>query len=304
MTDEESSPWCLTQLLMVLLMNVNIKKLLITGFEDLGKYSKESISVIDRNLVRNHKLAKSFGWAVCHYDEKHGVKGTSSFLCEEFPQIPKVKFHQQHGWAERSDFARILAMLEKKDLDYEVMAWLDADVFIIDPEQFFDRGYEEGLHAPEEPWFNQKEIESIEKFKKVKQEQTNSVLISSGKKGNTMLALMLEIMKFLGEYGEIGKRPWAQFGPKMLTRLNYLDYTVINDGKGAQIREKITGVFPEIGLIMTNTISIDKYIEKYGLPQLFTNANIENCNFVNMTPSSVKDIGGIYEKLLAISNEK
>ncbi len=286
-------------------MSINEKKLLITGFEDLGKYSKESISVINRNLARNHKLAKSYGWTVCHYDENNGVKGTSSFLSEEFPQIPKVKFHQQHGWAERSDFARIFAMLEGKDLGYDVMAWLDADVFIIDPEQFFNRAYKEGLHAPEEPWFNQKEIKNFERFKKVKQEQANGVLVSSGEKGNAMLTLMLEIMKFLGEYGEIKKRPWAQFGPKMLTRLNYLDYTIINDGKGAQIREKITGVSPEIGLIMTNTISIDKYIEKYGLSQLFANANanIKNCNFVNMTPSSVKDISGIYEKLLAISNK-
>ena len=284
-------------------MNIDEKKLLITGFEDLGKYSKESISVISRNLARNHKLAKSFGWTICHYDENHGVKGTPSFLSEEFPQIPKVKFHQQHGWAERSDFARIFAMLEGKDLGYDVMAWLDADVFIIDPELFFNRAYKEGLHAPEEPWFNQKEIKDFERFKKVKQEQANGVLVSSGEKGIAMLTLMLEIMKFLGEYGEIEKRPWAQFGPKMLTRLNYLDYTIINDGKGAQIREKITSVSPEIGLIMTNTISIDKYIEKYGLSRLFANANIENCNFVNMTPSSVKDISGIYEKLLAISNK-
>ena len=285
-------------------MSFNKKKLLITGFEDLGKYSKESISIITKNLARNHQLAKLFGWTVCHYDENHGVKGTSSFLSEAFLQIPKVKFHHQHGWAERSDFARIFAMLEGTDLGYDVMAWLDADVFIIDPKQFFGRVYEEGLHAPEEPWFNQKEIDDFERFKKVKQEQANGVLVSSGGKGTAMLRLMLEIMKFLGEYGETEKRPWAQFGPKMLTRLNYLDYTIINDGKGAQIREKVTGVSSEIGLIMTNTISIDKYIEKYGLSQLFSNANIESCNFVNMTPSSVKDISGIYEKLLSKQNEK
>ena len=103
-------------------MSTKVKKLLITGFEDLGIYSKESLSVINRNLARNHKLAESFGWAVCHYDENHGVKGTTSFLSEEFPQIPKVKFHPQHGWAERSDFARILAMLEEKNSGYNVIA--------------------------------------------------------------------------------------------------------------------------------------------------------------------------------------
>jgi len=279
-------------------MGFSGKKLLITGFEDLGKYSKESISVINRNLDRNHQLAKSFGWTISHYDENRGVKGTPSFLSEVFPRIPKVKFHHEHGWAERSDFARIFAMLEGGDLGYDVVAWLDADVFIIDPKQFFDRDYQVGLHAPEEPWFNQKEINDFEAFKKVKQEQANGVFVSSGRKGNAMLGMMLEIMKILGEYGEIEKRPWAQFGPKMLTRLNYLDYTTINDGKGAQIREKVTSVSSEIGLIMTNTISINKYIEKYGLSQLFYKANIDNCNFVNMTPSSVKDISGIYEKLL------
>lgn len=284
-------------------MSCSSKKILITGFEDLGKYSKESISIIHKNISRNHALAKQFGWDVVHYDENRGVNGTESFLCENFPQIPAVQFNQQFGWAERSDFARIFAMMDANNSGYDVMAWLDADVFIINPELFFAQEFVEGLHAPKEPWFNQKIIESDEAFDQVKREQANGVLVSSGRKGRAMLNLSLEIMKFLGEFGDVDKRPWAQFGPKMLTRLNYLDYTIINDGKGAQVREKIASVSSEIGVLMTNTISINKYIENYGLLQLFRSADVLDCNFVNMTPSSVSDISGIYEKLIMLSKQ-
>lgn len=278
-----------------------MKKLLITGFEDMGKYSPSNIVVIKDNLARNHELATEYGWDIFHMNEACGVNGTSNFLSVIFPQATKLRFNDSMGWAERSDFARLFAMVEKFSEGYDIVAWLDADVFVLNPNGFFAKNYTEGLYAPLEPWFNQKQIEDFEVFDRVKKEPASGVLVSSGKKGCEMLRLIVEIARFVGMYDDVDKRPWAQFGPKMLTRMNNLDYTTINDGKGAQIREVVTGVNSSVGLLISNTISINKYLKNNGLNQLFVASESKDCDFVNMTPSSVKDISYIYDKLTSYS---
>jgi hypothetical protein len=283
------------------LVGTAMNKLLVTGFEDVGKYSHVNSDVIKANLARNHQLAAQYGWNVFHMNEACGINGTGNFLSSVFPLAEKIRFSDSMGWAERSDFARLFAMVEKFADGYDVVAWLDADVFVLDPKSFFEKKYAEGLYAPQEPWFNQKNIESFEAFDKVKQEPASGVLVSSGQKGCEMLRLIIEIGKFVGTYDDVDKRPWAQFGPKMLTRMNNLDYTTINDGKGAQIREVVTGVNPSVGLLISNTISINKYIKNHGLNQLFMACKAKDCDFVNMTPSSVKDISYIYDKLITYS---
>jgi len=277
-------------------------RLLITGFEDLSKYSANSTRIIHKNIARNHRLAKAYGWDIFHMDNHTGVNGTSHFLSDDFPLAKSVIFSEKSGWAERSDFARLYAMLERENDGYGVFSWLDADVFLLKPKLFFERSYAEGLYAPKEPWFKQSLIEESETFVPVKQEQANGVLVASGAKGMRMIALMLEVMKFIGEYGDPEVRPWAQFGPKILTRLNAMDYTTINDGKGPQRRERILSVYSDIGSLLTNTISINKYIKRHGFPQALQSTNMNDCNFVNMTPSSVEDISMIYEQLLEISS--
>lgn len=283
---------------------VKMKKLLITGFEDVGKYSPVNTVVIKANLARNHELATEYGWDVFHMNEACGVNGTSNFLSEKFPLAEKIRFSDSMGWAERSDFARLFALIEKSSEEYDVVAWLDADVFILSPKTFFDKKYVEGIYAPLEPWFNQKQIESFEVFDKVKQEPASGVLVSSGQKGCEMLSLIIEIGRFIGTYDNVDKRPWAQFGPKLLTRMNSLDFTTINDGKGAQIREVVTGINPNVGLLISNTISINKYLKNYGLDQLFMACKAKDCDFVNMTPSSVQDISYIYDKLMTYTVTK
>ncbi len=276
-------------------------KTLVLGWQDIGAYSRDNVKAIERNVERNRKLAEARGWDVVMMDESNGPNGNGDSFLDSPTAYGTVTFDENAGnraWAQRSDIARMTMMTRQYlegDIDGTVM-WLDADLFVTRPEVVFRTAMEEGLYASKERWYDQDDME--QGFVTLKRyELTNSLMAFTGLKGFDQFSMMRQVLNFWGTYGDPSTRPFTDFGPLLLTRMEGLNTTYDSYGNSQRDPRRIWRTRDELGEVLCWSKFQESMRQQDDFNLLDEEAfELRRMSGINLSPSTV-EIADFYDYL-------